>query len=300
MSGSTKDYEIGRGRPPKATQWKKGQSANPGGQSSRRSVEVAEMIDKLLLTPVKITVNGNSKRVAVLKVIGQGLLQGWECAWLAPQHKIWSEAYMEIKGMLRPLWQSGSMGSSVIRLKNGGRLDFWTLGNEIAGRSRRYRRVVIDEAAFAKNGDNKTDGSMMEIWEKAIKPTLFDYGGEVLICSNSAGKNPDNFFYNICTDPRYGFGEFHATTLDNPMLPKPEPEESKAAWSERRERFLAELIKDNDPLVYQQEYLAEFVDWAGVAFFGREKLLENGQPVPSPHKLRLRVCGNRYRIEDRH
>ncbi len=98
--------------------------------------------------------------------IGQGLLQGWECAWLAPQHKIWSEAYMEIKGMLRPLWESGSMGSSVIRLKNRGRLDFWTLGNEIAGRSRRYRRVVIDEAAFAKNGDNKVDGSMMEIWEK--------------------------------------------------------------------------------------------------------------------------------------
>jgi hypothetical protein len=96
--------------------------------------------------------------------------------------------------------------------------DFWTLGNEIAGRSRRYRRVVIDEAAFAKNGDNKVDGSMMEIWEKAIKPTLFNYGGEVLICSNSAGKNPDNFFYNICTDPNYGFGEFHATTMDMPCL----------------------------------------------------------------------------------
>jgi hypothetical protein len=185
--------------------------------------------------------------------IGQGLLQGWECAWLAPQHKIWSEAYMEIKGMLRPLWESGSMGSSVIRLKNRGRLDFWTLGNEIAGRSRRYRRVVIDEAAFAKNGDNKVDGSMMEIWEKAIKPTLFDYGGEVLICSNSAGKNPDNFFYNICTDPSSGFGEFHATTMDNPTLPKPDPEESKADWSERREQFITELIRDNDPLVYQQE-----------------------------------------------
>ena len=68
MSRSSKDYEIGRGRPPKATQWKKGQSANPGGLSSR-SVDVAETIDKLLLTPVKITVNGESKRVAVLKVI---------------------------------------------------------------------------------------------------------------------------------------------------------------------------------------------------------------------------------------
>src|SRR6202171_2470799 len=214
--------------------------------------------------------------------IGQGLLQGWECAWLAPQHKIWSEAYMEIKGMLRPLWESGSMGSSVIRLKKGGRLDFWTLGNEIAGRSRRYRRVVIDEAAFTKNGDNKVDGSMMEIWEKAIKPTLFDYGGEVLICSNSAGKNPDNFFHNICTDPNYGFREFHATTMDNPTLPKPDADESRADWSERRKQFIAELIRDNDPLVYQQEYLAEFVDGAGVAFFARDKLLENGQPVSYP------------------
>jgi hypothetical protein len=69
MSRSSKDYEIGHGRPPKATQWKKGQSANPGELSSRRSVDVAETIDKLLLTPVKITVNGESKRVAVLKAI---------------------------------------------------------------------------------------------------------------------------------------------------------------------------------------------------------------------------------------
>jgi hypothetical protein len=218
--------------------------------------------------------------------IGQGLLQGWECAWLAPQHKIWSEAYMEIKATLRPLWESGSMGSSVIRLKNRGRLDFWTLGNQIAGRSRRYRRVVIDEAAFAKNGDNKVDGSMMEIWEKAIKPTLFDYGGEVLICSNSAGKNPDNFFYNICTDPNYGFGEFRATTMDNPTLPKPDPEESRADWSGRRKQFIAGLIRDNDPLVYAQEYLAEFVDWAGVGFFARERVLDNGQPVPYPARHR--------------
>jgi hypothetical protein len=34
MSRSGKGYEIGRGRPPKATQWKKGKSANPGGRSS--------------------------------------------------------------------------------------------------------------------------------------------------------------------------------------------------------------------------------------------------------------------------
>jgi len=65
----------------------------------------------------------------------------------------------------------------MIRMKTGGHLAFWTLENSIAGRGRRYGSIVIDEAAFGKNGDNKTDGSLMSIWEKSIKPTLYDFGG---------------------------------------------------------------------------------------------------------------------------
>jgi hypothetical protein len=214
--------------------------------------------------------------------ISQGLMTGYECAWFAPQNMTWAEVYADFRDRLWPLVDSSSRSASVIRFKNGARLDFWTLGNEIAGRGRRYRRIVIDEAAFAKDGDNKTAGSMMEIWEKAIKPTLFDYGGEVLVCSNSAGKNPDNFFYNICTERQYGFVEFHATTMDNPLLPKREYNESLVDLLERRQRLLADLKNDNDPLVYAQEYLAEFVDWAGVGFFSREKLLQDGKPVPYP------------------
>ena len=156
------------------------------------------------------------------------------------------------------------------------------LENPIAGRGRRYRRVVIDEAAFTKDGDNRSDDSMMALWEKGIKPTLFDYGGEALVCSNSAGRNPDNFFYNICTDPQYGFHEFHATTLDNPLLPKRAGNESVEDWRARRARFHEDLRKDNDPLVYAQEYLAEFVDWSGVAFFSREKLLVDNQTASPP------------------
>jgi hypothetical protein len=110
----------------------------------------------------------------------------------------------------------------------------------------------------------------------------YDYGGEALVCSNSAGRNPDNFFYNICTDPQYGFAEYHATTMDNPLLPKRPLSENAEDWSARRTRFLSDLIKNNDPLVYAQEHLAEFVDWAGVSFFGREKLLEDNRPVPYP------------------
>jgi hypothetical protein len=214
--------------------------------------------------------------------IKEALVQGQECAWFAPQHKTWAEVYSEFASALAPIIEVKSKGAGLIRVKTGGRLDFWSLENSIAGRGRRYHRVVLDEAAFGKDGDNKTEGSTMEIWEKSIKPTLYDFSGTALVCSNSAGKNPDNFFYNICTDPRYGFSEFHAPTMENPLLPKRLQSESIEEWLERKATFQAELIENNDPLVYAQEYLAEFVDWSGVAFFSREKLLSDGRPVPYP------------------
>jgi hypothetical protein len=194
----------------------------------------------------------------------------------------WSEVYLDLTQILRPIVDACSRAPPVIRLSNGGRIDFWSLENPIAGRGRRYRRIVVDEAAFTKDGDNRSDDSMMALWEKGIKPTLFDYGGEALVCSNSAGRNPDNFFYNICTNPQYGFHEFHATTFDNPVLPKRAGNESHEDWVARRARFHEDLRNDNDPLVYAQEYLAEFVDWSGVAFFSREKLLVDNQPLPFP------------------
>jgi len=69
MSGSGKGYKIGRGRPPKATQWKKGKSANPGGRSSARPIGLLEMIDNLLLTSVKIARDGKRKWVTTLEAI---------------------------------------------------------------------------------------------------------------------------------------------------------------------------------------------------------------------------------------
>src|ERR1700689_1698202 len=110
--------------------------------------------------------------------ISQGLVRGWECAWFAPQHMTWSEVYSELEHSLRPILDTSSKGAAVMRMRTGGRLDFWSLENVIAGRGRRYRRIVIDEAAFAKDGDNKAEGSLMAVWEKSIKPTLYDYGGE--------------------------------------------------------------------------------------------------------------------------
>jgi phage terminase large subunit-like protein len=70
--------------------------------------------------------------------------------------------------------------------------------------------------------------------------------------------------------------------MDNPTLPKRSFGESDAEWRARRDQFIAALKKENAPLVYAQECLAEFVDWSGAAFFLREKLLVQDQPVSYP------------------
>jgi phage terminase large subunit-like protein len=183
--------------------------------------------------------------------------------WFAPDYKRLSEAYNEIATILKPVRLASSKVDGVYRTITGGRIDFWTLEDPDAGRSRKYHGVVIDEGAFTKP-------NMMATWEKAIKPTLLDYGGWAIASSNTNGIADDNFFYAICHEPKYGFADCHFTTFDNPFLPEGE---------------LAKLQAENHPLVFKQEYLAEFVDWSGVQFFALVDCLENGEPVAYPAKV---------------
>ena len=214
--------------------------------------------------------------------IATGLAKGEIVAWFAPFHATWSEVYTELAVLLRPMVVESSRSRGIIRLSNGGRIDFFSLGKANAPRGKGYHRVVVDEAAFAKNGDVHAGDSMMAIWQRVIKPMLVDRTGRALIASNTAGNDPENFFVNICNDPQFAFAQFHATTMDNPILPLREPGERWEVWLERRRAMHAELVAHHHPLVYKQEYLAEFVDWSGVAFFDRDKLLIDGLPAPPP------------------
>lgn len=185
-------------------------------------------------------------------------IKGHPVGWFAPEYRFVAEAYNEIVDILEPVITQQSKTDGVVRTRTGGRIDFWSLkNNPRAGRSRKYKWALVDEGAF-------TEPDMMSVWEKSIKPTLVDLGGKAVVGSNTNGIDADNFLYQIAgADDRakYGFADFHATTFDNPYLPAEE---------------LATLQRDNHPLVYSQEYLAEFVDWSGAAFFSKDKLLMDG------------------------
>lgn len=181
----------------------------------------------------------------------------------APDYKILAETYTLIAEVLAPITITSSKVEGVIRLTGGGRIDFWTLNNPRAGRSRKYHGVLLDEVAFA-------GPDMMDIWTKAIRPSLLDFGGYAIAMSTPNGADEENFFWRICNEPEHGFVEYHAPTHTNPFLPASE---------------VAKLQADNHPDVYRQEYLAEFVDWRGTAFFSLESFCLDGKPATLPERV---------------
>lgn len=187
-------------------------------------------------------------------------LKGKYVGWFSPSYKLLSEIFNEIREILNPVIESSSKIEGVIRLKNGGRIDFWSIGtDESVARGRKYHRVIIDEMASC--------GPYTEaIYRRAIRPTLMDYAGDVWVASTPSGM--DNFFHDICVDKNLGFKEFHAPTAINPLIDESEIEE---------------LRRTNLPLVFQQEVLADFVSFDGEAIIPLASMLdENGNAHELP------------------
>jgi hypothetical protein len=74
MTIPPKKYEVGFGRPPKSTRWKKGQCGNLNRIRKRAPKRVVEMIDEFFATEIDVVENGISRRVTNFEAI---VLQLW-------------------------------------------------------------------------------------------------------------------------------------------------------------------------------------------------------------------------------
>jgi len=206
-------------------------------------------------------------------------MDGWPVAYFAPDYKRLMEFYHWCAQRLLPVTISSSEQKMVIRTLSGGKLEFWSLNDANAGRGRKYKTVLIDEAAFGPP-------NLMDVWRGSIKPTLLDMRGECIVASNTNGIDESQFFWQICNEEKHGFGPvqgdgtfgFHAPSSNNPYMPLEDIEA---------------LEKSEHPLVFREEYLAEFISWSGESFFKEEWLLDKGRPVPIPPR-----CDRVYAVID--
>jgi len=194
------------------------------------------------------------------------MLHGYPVGWFAPQYKILADAWRELVEDLRPYTVDKSETEHRLVLATGGVLEAWTLENKDAGRSRKYARIIVDEAAYVPN--------LMDAWTRSLRPTLADYRGDAWFLSSPAGRND---FWQLWTrgqDPlQPNWASWQMPTSTNPYI---HPDEIEAAQQELPERAFAE------------EWLAEFLEDSAV--FRRITEAANAQWLNAP------IPGHKYVI----
>jgi predicted phage terminase large subunit-like protein len=171
-------------------------------------------------------------------------LRGYPVGWFNPTYKLLSEVWRELKRTLQPVTRHRSETEHRIELITGGIVECWTLEDASAGRGRKYKRVILDEAAMARN--------LEEAWEQAIRPTLTDMIGDAWFLSTPKGYNYFHTLYQRGLSPEHpDYASWQMPSSENPYLP---PSELAAAQLEL------------PPRVFNQEYEASFVDDATMIF----------------------------------
>jgi Family of unknown function (DUF5681) len=67
MAGKKKDYEVGYGKPPAHTRFRKGQSGNPSGKP-KKVLSEGEILLRVLSSKVPVTEGGRKRRMSKLEV----------------------------------------------------------------------------------------------------------------------------------------------------------------------------------------------------------------------------------------
>lgn len=204
-----------------------------------------------------------------INLIVEPPLQGYPVAWFSPTYKMLSEVWREAKRILEPICSRVAVQEHRLELITGGVIDMWSLDNPNVARGRKYKRVVIDEAAMIAD--------LQEAWQEVLRPTLTDYKGDGFMLSTPKGIN----FFHEC----FGRGQdklqpdwasWQMPTTANPYISASEVEKARL-----------ELPED----VFRQEYLAEFLQNQGAVFRNVDACLKAEPTTPEAHKGHRIVAG---------
>ena len=174
------------------------------------------------------------KSALAVNLLAQPAIDGHPTGYFTPTYKLLDGTYSECVSALEPIIKRKNE-HQFIELITGGRIEFWSLENELAGRSRKYKRAIIDEGAFAKN--------LWKTWTESIRATLTDLKGDAFFLSTPKGKNDFYKLFRRGMDGEDRWKSWQMSTYTNPYIDKEEIDDAK---------------NDLPELAFSQEYMAEF------------------------------------------
>ncbi len=166
--------------------------------------------------------------------------------WFSPSYKMMLEVWREVVRILEPIIVRANSADHRIENLAGGVLEFWSLDNPDNSRGRRYKRVIVDEAAITPK--------LMEAWQYTIRSTLIDWQGDAYFLSTPKGRNGFWQMWQWGQDPTMTeWASWQMPSGTNPRIAQSELDAMRLTMPER---------------VYQQEVEAQFLEDAGGVFRG--------------------------------
>ena len=161
---------------------------------------------------------GKSTMGAILTA--ETALDGYPAAWFGPEYQYLQPVWDMLVEWLDPIIKSQNSTTHRITLTSGGSIDLWSLkdGSD-AGRGRKYKLVVYDEAGIIPN--------LKQSWTRAVRPTLADMKGSAWFLGTSKPGYP--FFNDLFLrgDRVAGWKSFQMRSIDNPAIDPAEIEDAR-------------------------------------------------------------------------
>lgn len=208
-----------------------------------------------VLHPAQQQIRDEARRFNVLNcgrrfgkdVLGQDLLtetalDGLPAAWFAPTYRMMLDNFRDVSEMVRPVVSRINASDHRIELLTRGVIDFWSLDVPDVARGRKYRRVIVNEAAMVPE--------LRRHFENVIRPTLADYRGDGWFLSTPRGHNDFRALHDLgLTLDDWRSWTF--ATYANPHIATAEIEAMRLSMSAQ---------------AFRQEILAEFLSVEGALF----------------------------------
>ncbi len=176
------------------------------------------------------------KSALAVNLLAETGLYGDPAGYFTPTYKLLELTYKQTLETLDSVVKR-KHDNQFIELITGGVIDFWSLDTPLAGRSRKYKRAIVDEAAFVKQ--------LWDSWTQSIRPTLTDLKGDAWFFSTPKGKNDFFKLYQRGKTGEEHWQSWQMPTSKNPFIDISEIKDAQ---------------KDRPELAFSQEYLAEFND----------------------------------------